>query len=50
VARIAREAGVGRVVLTHIYRPTDALDLEQKVGKGFDGEVVVAEDGTKLTV
>jgi ribonuclease BN (tRNA processing enzyme) len=50
VARIAREAGVGRVVLTHIYRPTDALDLEQEVGKGFDGEVVVAEDGTKLTV
>ncbi len=49
VARIAREAGVGRVVLTHIYQPTDALDLEQEVGKGFDGEVVVAEDGTKLT-
>jgi ribonuclease BN (tRNA processing enzyme) len=50
VARIAREVGVGRIVLTHIYRLTDALDLEQEVGKGFDGEVVVAEDGTKLTV
>jgi ribonuclease BN (tRNA processing enzyme) len=50
VARIARDAGVGRAVLTHIYQPTYALDLEREVGKGFDGVVVVAEDGTKLTV
>jgi ribonuclease BN (tRNA processing enzyme) len=50
VARIAREASVERVVLTHIYPPADALDLVQEVGRGFDGEVLVAEDGTKLSV
>jgi ribonuclease BN (tRNA processing enzyme) len=50
VARIAREAGAGRVVLTHIYPPADELNLTQEVGHGFDGEVLVAEDGLKLSV
>ncbi len=50
VARIAREAGAGRVVLTHIYPPADALNLTEEVGRGFDGEVLVAEDGMKLSV
>jgi hypothetical protein len=26
------------------------LNLVQEVGRGFDGEVLVAEDGTKLRV
>ena len=50
VARMASEAGVGRVVLTHVYPPAEALDLVGEVGRGFSGEVLVAEDGTKLTV
>ena len=50
VARIAREADAGRVVLTHIYPPADGLNLEHEVGRGFDGEVIVAEDGLKLSV
>lgn len=50
VARIASAAGVQRVVLTHIYPQADALDLVQEVGRGFDGEVIVARDGTLLTV
>jgi ribonuclease BN (tRNA processing enzyme) len=50
VARIAREAGVERVVLTHIYPPADALDLRQEVGHGFEGEVLVAEDGLEFSV
>src|SRR5918998_3444626 len=45
VANIASEAGVRRVVLTHIFPVTDLLDLETEVGNGFDGEVIVAEDG-----
>ncbi|WP_166396776.1 MBL fold metallo-hydrolase [Rubrobacter marinus] len=49
-ARIASEAGVGRVVLTHVYPPADALDLEAEIGRGFSGEVLVAEDGLKLHV
>ena len=50
VARIANEAGVKRVVLTHIYPATDLLDLVSAVGHGFDGEVIVAEDGLALEV
>jgi ribonuclease BN (tRNA processing enzyme) len=49
-ARVAREAEVERVVLTHIYPPADALDLAEEVGRRYEGEVVVAEDGLKLSV
>jgi ribonuclease BN (tRNA processing enzyme) len=50
VAKMASESGVSRVVLTHIYPAADALDLPVEVGRGYDGEVVVAEDGLKFTV
>lgn len=50
VARIASEAGVGRVVLTHLYPAAEALDLRADVGRGYDGEVVVAEDGLRFSV
>ena len=50
VASMASEAGVRRVVLTHIFPATDLLDLVTEVGKGFDGEIVVAEDGLTLEV
>ncbi len=49
-ARTAREAGVGRVVLTHIYPQADEMDLAWEVGRGFDGEVLVAEDGLGFSV
>jgi ribonuclease BN (tRNA processing enzyme) len=50
VASIAREAGVERVVLTHIYPSADVLDLTREVGRGFEGEVLVAEDGLEFNV
>src|SRR5215210_3750752 len=50
VARIASEAGVRRVVLTHIYPAADKIDLVAEVGRGFGGEVIVAEDGLSLEV
>jgi ribonuclease BN (tRNA processing enzyme) len=50
VASIASEAGVKRIVLTHIYPVTDLHDLVSEVGNGFDGEVIVAEDGLTLDV
>ncbi len=49
-ARIASEAGVERVVLTHIYPIADELDLPSEVGRGYDGEVIVANDGLKFSV
>lgn len=45
VARIASEAGVERVVLTHIYAEMDRRDPVSEVSRGFDGEVILAEDG-----
>ena len=50
VARIASEAEVERVVLTHVYPAADALDLVKEVGRGYPGKVIVAEDGLKLEV
>lgn len=48
--QIAREAGVERVVLTHVYPAADELDLLAEVRRGYEGEVVVAEDGLKFSV
>ena len=50
VARMASESGVRQVVLTHIYPAADALDLPAEVGRGYDGEVFVAQDGSKFSV
>jgi ribonuclease BN (tRNA processing enzyme) len=50
VARIASEAGVKRVVLTHIYPAADRLDLVSEVSHRFDGEVILAEDGLEFSV
>jgi len=50
VARIASEAGVGRVVLTHIYPSVDNAELIPEVKRGYDGEVILAEDGLKFSV
>jgi ribonuclease BN (tRNA processing enzyme) len=50
VARIASEAGVRRVVLTHIYPAAEVKDLVTEVGRGFEGEILIAEDGLELEV
>ena len=51
VARIASEAGVERVVLTHIGPRAGRLDLAAEVARGgYSGEVVVAEDGHEFAV
>ncbi len=49
-ARIASEAGVERVVLTHIYPAAEELDLPAEIRRRYDGEVIVAEDGLKFSV
>jgi len=51
VARVASEAGVGRVVLTHVLPPADETDLASAVlGHGYEGEVTVAEDGFEFSL
>lgn len=50
VARTAREAGVGRVVLTHLTPAVDTSSLSSEVARSYDGEVVIAEDGMRLEV
>lgn len=50
VARIASEAGVERVVLTHIYPAADGVDLISLVGSEYGGEVLVAKDGLQFEV
>ena len=49
VARTAHEAGVGRVVLTHLYPAVDDGRLPEAVERGFDGEVLLAHDGLRIT-
>ena len=48
-ARMAREAAVRRVVLTHLYPAVDDGRLPAEVEKGFDGEVLLARDGLRIT-
>lgn len=50
VARIASESGVGRLVLTHLYPAVDSASLPSEVGRGYDGEILVAEDGLEFNV
>lgn len=50
VARIASEANVERVVLTHIYPAAEKLDLVSEVKQVYGGEVLLAEDGLKLEI
>ena len=49
-AQIAREAGVERVVVTHLQPAVDNELLPSRVREGYDGEVLVAKDGLRLRV
>jgi ribonuclease Z len=50
VGAIAREAGVGRVVLTHLYPPSQNADIVGQVRRSYGGEVALAADGWTGTV
>ncbi len=45
VAQIARDAGVGTLVLTHLLAEEDTANLVEVVGASFKGRIVVASDG-----
>lgn len=47
---LAAKAGVARLVLTHFYPPSDAVDVVAAAAQEFSREVLRAEDGLHLTV
>lgn len=48
--RVAREAGCGKVVLTHLYPPCDSCDVVEIVKHEFAGEVILAEDLMRIVL
>ncbi len=50
VAKLARTAGVSRLVLTHVYPVFGARDPAALVGETFRGTVVTARDGDRFTI
>jgi ribonuclease BN (tRNA processing enzyme) len=42
--RLARDAGVSHLVLTHLYPPMEDVDIVSLVGDFFSGRITVAED------
>ncbi len=49
-ARMAAEAGVSRLVLTHFYPPCDQADLLTPARKFFSGEILLARDLLRITI
>ena len=47
-ARMARDAGAHRLVLSHLYPPALAADVGAQARELFEGQIVVAVDGTAL--
>ncbi len=50
VARIAREAGVGTLVLTHVLPTESESALQAEAERDFDGAIVVARDRLTISV
>lgn len=50
VGSIARQAGVKKVVLTHLYPHSDEVDVVAQVREVFPGEVIKAEDLMQVVV
>ncbi|HDL65163.1 MAG TPA: MBL fold metallo-hydrolase, partial [Proteobacteria bacterium] len=50
VGRIARLAGVKKVLLTHLYPPCDEVDIVKECGREFEGEIIKSEDGMVVEI
>lgn len=50
VGRLAHAARVQRVVLTHLYPPALEVDIVAQVRAEYAGDIIVAEDGTRVSV
>ena len=50
IVRAARVAGVGRLVLTHIWPTNDRRLVVEGAEAAFDGPVTVAHEGMRVTL
>lgn len=50
VGRVARAAKVKRLLLNHLYPPALQVDIVAQVRAEYAGEIIVAEDGTRVEV
>jgi ribonuclease BN (tRNA processing enzyme) len=50
VGRVARAARVKRVILNHLYPPALDVNIVAQVRAEYAGEIIVAEDGTRVKV
>jgi ribonuclease BN (tRNA processing enzyme) len=48
--RVAQEAGVKRLILSHFYPVTERYDVKRQAGRLFTGRIIQARDLTTLTV
>ncbi len=48
--RLAAEANVKRLLLTHFYPPCDEVDVAALAAQEFAGEIIQAEDGLRISV
>ena len=48
--RLAAQAGVSRLVLSHFYPPCDEVDVVALAGVEFSGEIIRAEDGMRIVL
>lgn len=48
--KIATEAGVKKMILTHFYPECDKTDIAKECRRTYDGELVLAEDLMELTL
>lgn len=48
--RLAAQAGVRRLLLTHFYPPCDQVEVHTLAAAHFPGDIILAEDGLRLTV
>jgi ribonuclease BN (tRNA processing enzyme) len=48
--RVAREASCHKLLLTHFYPVFQGHDIRKECQKEFSGEILLAEDGMKITV
>lgn len=50
VGRVARAAKVKRVILNHLYPPAFQVDIAAQVRAEYKGEIIIAVDGTRVSV